>query len=322
MIIRKTFAIETKAIDEEAGIFEIMISTEEQDRQDDIVRATGAKLDNYLRNPVVLYGHDYSDFPIARSLSLEIMPGRGIKSTFQFPAWGTYEKADIARKLYAAKFLNAASIGFQPITAIPLNEDRYWGPQDYVEWELYEWSLVTVPANQSALRLSLGRSPVQNASGLINQIMAVDEYLEKRGRVLSASNEAKLRQAADNITAVLAQLESDDTQEESLEEMARKDQPEGTVTVKRLCSKCTKRIEMSATLALELKQSGKEPLCQDCLIKSDPGMGEGTPAPVTEPVEPAPDNDPTSNDLDEAHQIDAAVLASLTNLFETMTGAQ
>lgn len=318
MIVRKDFSIETKAIDEEAGIFEIMISTEEKDRQQDIVRATGARIQNYLRNPIVLFGHSYDEFPVAKSLSLEIMPGKGIKSTFQFPAWGTYEKADIARKLYAAKFLNAASIGFQPITSIPLNEDRFWGPQDYVEWELYEWSLVTVPANQSALRLSLGRSPVQNASGLVMQILALDEYLEKRGRVLSSANERKLREAAENITAVLAQLENDEGQEESLEDLARKDQPEGTVMLKRTCEQCKKNeFELSATLALELKQSGKDLLCQDCLIKSDPGIADGSAAPVAEPDKPAPDDvNPTTNDLDEE------ILASLSELFTQMMGAQ
>lgn len=316
MLIRKTFPFESKVIDEEAGIFEIIITTEEKDRDRDIVRATGGKIENYLRNPVVLLFHDYADFPVARTLSLEIMPGRGIKATFQFPPWGTYERADIARKLYVAKFLNAASIGFIPEESIPLEKDRPWGPQDFVLWELLEWSLCGVPSNQSALAV---RS-VGNAAGMKEYLQRrLDEIIDvvtKRGRVLSAANERKLRDAAANITEVLAQLENDEPQEESLEEMAAKDQPEGQVMLKRACSQCGTKFEQSATLALELKQSGKEALCQDCLIKSDPGIADGTAAPVTDPEPNDPSIDPTSNDMDEV------VLESLSELFNSMLGAQ
>lgn len=314
--IFKEFSVETKAIDLEAGIFEIIISTEEIDRQGDIVRATGAQLTNYLRNPVVLLGHDYHDFPIGRTLAIEVMPGRGLKARFQFPEWGMYDKADTTRKLFAAGFINAASIGFMPLESLPLEKDRPWGPQDYVSWEMLEWSLVTVPANASALRLSFGKSPVESARGLVIQLLTIESYLEKRGRVLSAANERKLRDAAEAITSVLAQLENSEPEEESLEELAAKDHPEGTKIVRRLCSKCTKPIEMTATLALEVKLSGKEPLCQDCLIKSDPGIGDGTPSPVTDPVTQSPNTDPTENDWDEA------VLESLSELMDAIQGAQ
>jgi uncharacterized protein len=269
-VVYKQFPIESRVIDLEAGIFEITISTEEKDRQGDIVRATGGQLANYLRNPVVLPRHSYNEWPIARTLSIEVLPGRGLKSQFQFPEWKVYEEADIARRLFAGKFINAASIGFMPLESIPLEKDRPWGPQDFVSWELLEWSLVTVPANAGALAArSLGRSPVAGASGLVMQILALEEYLEKRGRVLSASNERKLREAAENITAVLSQLGEEDPEQESLPDPAAKTQ-------------------------------------------SDPGEG----SPVTEtPEPPESTTDPTSNDLDEG------VLASLSNLFDILTGA-
>ena len=77
--VTKFYSVMTKALDIEAGIFEAMISTESVDRQGDIVRATGGKLENYLKNPVVLWAHDYSKPPVARALSVEIIPGAGLK---------------------------------------------------------------------------------------------------------------------------------------------------------------------------------------------------------------------------------------------------
>lgn len=191
-LIYKIFSVQSKAIDREAGIYEVMISTENIDRQGDIVRASGGQFENYLKNPVVLLGHDYHDLPIAKTIELSVVPGSGIRAKFQFPASGLYEKADTTRKLWDAGFLNAASIGFSPLKSINLDPNRPWGPQDYVEWELLEWSIVTVPANQDALRLALDN---------------INSAIEKRGRVLSAANEKKLKEAAQALNDVLMQLD-------------------------------------------------------------------------------------------------------------------
>lgn len=156
--IFKVFQVQSKAIDQEAGIYEVTISTEDIDRDGDIVRASGAQLENYMRNPVVLLGHDYHDLPVGKTLELRIVPGVGICARFQFPEKGLYDKADQVRALWDAGFLNAASIGFNPLKSINLDPQKPWGPQEYIEWELLEWSIVTVPANQDALRLALNAS--------------------------------------------------------------------------------------------------------------------------------------------------------------------
>lgn len=190
-LIYKTFPAKTKAIDKEAGIYEVMISTESVDRTGDIVRANGGQFADYMNNPVVLLGHDYGDLPVAKTLELSVVPGVGIRARFQFPEWGLYDKADTTRKLWDAGFLNAASIGFNPTKSVNLDPSRPWGPQEYLEWELLEWSIVVVPANQDALRLALDNINVEL----------------KRGRILSGANEKRLREAADAINTVLSQLE-------------------------------------------------------------------------------------------------------------------
>jgi HK97 family phage prohead protease len=138
-------------------VFEAMISTEDVDRMGDIVRADGAKIDSFMKNPVVLWAHDYGAPPVAKAVSIEIIPQKGIKATFQFPEWAVNPQADIVRRLWAGGFLNATSIGFIPIKASNLidGDTNPWGPKDFLEWEMLEFSIVPVPANQNALRLAI-----------------------------------------------------------------------------------------------------------------------------------------------------------------------
>lgn len=160
-LIRKTYLCETKAVDEVQGIFEVMITTEIRDRQRDWVVAEGGRLENYLKNPVVMFAHDYDKPPVARTLELEVLPKKGIRAQFQFPPIGTYDFADTIHGLWSGKFLNAASIGFQPgdgedsVSPILDEKGNATGGLQYNEWELLEFSIVPVPANQEALRLAL-----------------------------------------------------------------------------------------------------------------------------------------------------------------------
>jgi HK97 family phage prohead protease len=188
-IIRKSFQTVSKAVDIEQGIYEAMITTEDEDRTGDVVRASGALINNYMANPVVLLSHDYSGLPVAKNLELSLMPNHGIKAMFQFPPRGLSARADEVHNLWGAEFMNTTSIGFIPKkTAQRKNDKGEVIGMEYLEWELLEFSIVSVPANAMATRMSM------------------DEVETKVGRVLSASNERKLKAAADSINEVLAQL--------------------------------------------------------------------------------------------------------------------
>lgn len=159
-MIRKTFNVESRAVDPEQGIFEAMISTEAVDRQGDIVVAAGVKLENYLKNPVVLFGHNYysAEAVVGRALEVEPIPGKGVRARWQFAPANVSEDADQIRRLWAGGFLNATSIGFMPVGE-PVRRTNAEGESDggfiFPEWELLEFSIVPVPANQEALRLAL-----------------------------------------------------------------------------------------------------------------------------------------------------------------------
>lgn len=258
MTLYKTFISESKAIDPGDGIYEAMISTESVDRDKDILVATGANTDDFMRNPVVLYAHDYSDLPVAKALEVKKIDGVGLLARFQFPPKGTSEKADTVHRLWAGGFLNATSVGFQPKQV----EDLGNGGTRFKEWDLLEFSIVPVPANQDALRLAvkaMGDAGVEvpetatsdglpkalyttiseggdvfvggdfsegdghttfkvynRTTGDFTEFTFDPDTLTKRGRVLSARNEKRLRDAAAALADVLSELgETPEPDEES-----------------------------------------------------------------------------------------------------------
>lgn len=154
---RKTFTVTQKAIDADAGIYEAMISTEDRDRDGDIILASGAQVDNYLKNPVVLFGHNYHDADaiVGKALEIEPISGEGVRARWQFVDAGTSPQADIVRRLWAGGFLNATSVGFIAKEQQPLDQDDPFKGSLISQWELLEFSIVSVPANQSALRLAI-----------------------------------------------------------------------------------------------------------------------------------------------------------------------
>jgi HK97 family phage prohead protease len=147
--LMKRVAATIKA-DQAARTLEIVISTAAVDREGDTIAVDGWRIDNYLKNPVVLWGHDRWSPPIARSTSVRIEQDKLI-ALAEFPAAGVYPFADTIFTMATAGFINASSVGFRPIKWAWVEDvGRPYGI-DFIEQELLEWSLVTVPANPEAL---------------------------------------------------------------------------------------------------------------------------------------------------------------------------
>lgn len=214
--IEKTFTVRSKAVDAAAGIYEAMISTETVDRQGDIVRAGGAKIDNFMKNPVVLFGHSYDQPPVAKTLAVEKIPGLGLKARFQFPRKGISTFADTVHGLWAEGYINATSIGFIPLKSVPIDPGKPYGPQEFQEWEMLEFSLVPVPANQEAVRLALrsftgrGRSNTEYAPETIKAIgeffnaLAENLGVDPRSRAIRA--ERKINRGFEELIQALKDL--------------------------------------------------------------------------------------------------------------------
>jgi hypothetical protein len=132
----------------------IAISSQAVDRDTDTIAVDGWKLEQYRKNPVVLFGHRYfnNDAPVVGMSLTEYVHGKKLKSLMEFTPQGMVPLADMLYGLYSEGFMNAASVGFVPLEwEFAKDEDkRPWGI-DFLEQELVEYSLVPVPANADAL---------------------------------------------------------------------------------------------------------------------------------------------------------------------------
>ena len=115
------------------------------DRMGDVVEPAGARLENYRKNPIVLAQHDVSQ-PIARCASITSYANQ-ISAVIQFPDQGVNALSDQYLALVRANVLSSVSIGFMPLAWQPIKN----GGSRFTDWELYELSIVSIPANPSAL---------------------------------------------------------------------------------------------------------------------------------------------------------------------------
>ena len=142
------------------GRIKATINTNSVDRYRTIVAPNGAVLDNFLRNPVLLWAHgldwQQGTIPVgtvpvidARNGSLEVEVEFDVESDLG---------AELDR-MYRKKILRGFSIGFQPIDAdIVVVEGE--SIIRYTKWELVELSAVSVPANPDALARSISTGEI------------------------------------------------------------------------------------------------------------------------------------------------------------------
>lgn len=125
----------------------IRISTTQRDRDRDTISAAGWKLDNFRKNPVVLFAHNSRALPIGRDEGLAI-EADAIVGTPRFCDGDMNPLGPMVERMLRAGFLNAASVGFLPLKWQINEEERGY---DFIEQELLEYSIVPVPANPGAL---------------------------------------------------------------------------------------------------------------------------------------------------------------------------
>ena len=152
-ILRKQFVVdEVKGIEETQDGLKVpfIISTSSIDRDNDTISIDGWKLNNYKKNPVVLWVHDSRQPPVGKSLNVKIEDNK-LKSTAIFATQDLYPFGYMVGQMYSKGFLHAVSVGFDPIKyAWVEDSNRPWGI-DFEEQELLEYSCCPVPANPEAL---------------------------------------------------------------------------------------------------------------------------------------------------------------------------
>lgn len=153
-----------KGVNLEQRTLRILATDETRDRDGDIITMKGWQLDNYIKNPVFLWSHDYNSVPIGAAIKIEKKrsPHRLIL-THKFPTQGVHPFADMILQLYHEKVVNAGSVGFIPYDWEEIKDDNdeekfFFGPRKFIKQELLEHSGCAVPANPNALQDSVSRA--------------------------------------------------------------------------------------------------------------------------------------------------------------------
>lgn len=155
--LKKSFVFENKDFDDTEMSFVATASTEDKDRDGDIIVARGWKLKNYKKNPVVLWQHDSNLMPIARAEEVWVDDG---KLKFK-PIFASEDINPFAKQVYRAfkkKFLTSFSVRFDPIDWEDIQEDAKDDTnlirrgRKFKSAELLEISAVNIPANPMATK--------------------------------------------------------------------------------------------------------------------------------------------------------------------------
>ena len=190
----KQLLVELKAISDENYTIKGVFSTADEDRHGEIVDQKSWQLDDYLKNPVILFGHDHNQPAIGKAVNLFFNSEGNLEGEIQFAA-KEYDFAKTIYQLYKGGFMRAFSVGFQnEVVEYDDAENKVTLKRNH----LFEISCVNVPANQLALAKSKGI----DTSALEKHLNPI----QKEGKVLSAKN----RTAVENAISALSQvLEAD-----------------------------------------------------------------------------------------------------------------
>src|SRR5580700_7247614 len=105
-----SFIAQTKSAGDDRT-FEVVMSTSDEDRQGDSLDQSKWDLKYFNLNPVVLFAHNYSSFPIGVVEDIRI-EGNSAVATGKFAPAGVNADADLACALYQEKILRAVSPGY------------------------------------------------------------------------------------------------------------------------------------------------------------------------------------------------------------------
>ncbi len=131
--------------------YTFVMSTASVDRMGDIVEQDW-KLSAFRKNAVALWQHN-ADQPIGTWENVRVEAGK-LMGRLRMAEKGTSDLIDTLRSLIEQRVLKAVSVGFKPGKVEPLDEKDPWGGLRLAANELFECSLVSVPANAEALSVA------------------------------------------------------------------------------------------------------------------------------------------------------------------------
>lgn len=184
-IVEKSFDAKTV---EETREMQFIISTATKDRGGEVINMEGWQLERYKSNPVVGYQHEVygggllgtpnPDYIIGKSVTnLDSFQGKRVlvsKATFEPEKINPLAEKIFQKLMFGS--LNAASVGILPVGdgTYKKEEKTYY----YAGQELLEWSVVNIPMNGEAMRMSMKSLMTEQANDLFKKVK-IDEKLKQ-----------------------------------------------------------------------------------------------------------------------------------------------
>ena len=245
---KKILNVEIKETAPESRVLRFIGSDATEDRSQEVMTVEGWELDNYVKNPVILFGHDYSNPPVGKAINV-IVGEKGLEFEVEFASKETYPFADTVFRLVKEGFMRAVSVGFIPKEN---NYDPKTGKNYITKKELLELSIVPVPCNPNALALAFEKGMFSEDE--VAQIKSF-EIGEKVGRTISAKNEKLLVNAKEAMQSAISALEAvmniqEDAQNPE-EEKQIKNLYDNILTVKDAVCGCQKQGHKSLSDSIE-----------------------------------------------------------------------
>ena len=237
--ITKTFQHPVKQVEGKDRTLRFIASDETLDRDKETIAVEGWMLEEFQKNPVFLWAHDgYVRPPVGKvtnivkdtinkQLAAEVYFPTIEELTSEYAASSEHARfIDTVYRMYLGGYLNAVSVGF-------IGHEGSYDPDGnwrFTSQELLELSGCAVPANPNAIQMAKAKGlSLRDAKQTWVDIKPFKskELITRAGRVLSAANEAKLRQSVALIDEVLDSIvneeELQDANKEPVIDMTKKE---------------------------------------------------------------------------------------------------
>lgn len=207
-IIKKYYDSEffdEKSINSEKREVDVIISSETMDRDLDVVRAGGIKLENYRKNPIVLWSHDSFSPPIGKALEVKVV-GKKVVAKVKFadnPIW----------ELVKDGFIKSISIGFSVLDSrfATKNDRAIFGKElnrVINKSELIEFSFVNVPSNVNAVVTAVHKGIItsEKAKEYFNIEISKEQLLNTKEQEIKDDKDIEIKKE-DNVDKDIIDIE-------------------------------------------------------------------------------------------------------------------
>jgi len=229
MTKRRSFSTVVKA--RTSGTTTVIASTPTPDRYDDVVAGGNEwRLEKYMANPVVQFGHRYDVPPVGKTTKLTTDKDGNLIATIKWDDSPTNPLGQTVAAQFRDGFMSAVSVGFQPTQSTPRNKlpsdhPAYGEKGMYFQGnQLLEISAVPVPANGEALALrSIGAEQIKSILSVEETddtyVVTYAKYPPAEGEIVDDEDEAEEDgYGSDDLDDEEAQLDDEDDAPDDVED--------------------------------------------------------------------------------------------------------